>query len=286
MKINYLTKRLQTQWQGREITAIYNRGFYVEYNPDLKLQNLSDEECLEHFCTIGMRDGRSGSAQFDPKAYRYNYPELGERFGEDYAQYYMHYLESGMCNGWSGNYDMFRGKCFGKVFELHYYKRINPDIRAAYGDNHQEYIRHFVEYGMNEGRMANPYFDVFSYKRRYDIINNKSLDKLADYYYIYIDAADSCDITGDCSVYGDMDYALVYFYPYYRANNPDIREALGDNASLYIKHFVEHGMAEGRDGNGSFHVLRFRDEHPELQKQFKDYLPLYYIEYIKNCTAI
>ena len=43
------------------------------------------------------------------------------------------------------------------------------------------------------------------------------------------------------------------------------------------QHFVNYGMAEGRQGRASFNVYTYRDEHPELWEKFGDNLRGYYL---------
>ena len=51
----------------------------------------------------------------------------------------------------------------------------------------------------------------------------------------------------------------------------------GNDANAYLQHFVNYGMAEGRQGRASFNVYTYRDEHPELWEKFGDNLRGYYL---------
>ncbi len=84
------------------------------------------------------------------------------------------------------------------------------------------------------------------------------------------------------TVYENVDYAAVYSYNFYRANNGDLSDAFGDDIGAYLKHFVEYGMQEGRQGNARFSVHSFRKQHPELESLFGDNLKFYYMEYCRN----
>ena len=83
--------------------------------------------------------------------------------------------------------------------------------------------------------------------------------------------------TAGTSWYGGHDYSNVYDYSYYRSQNADLRAAFGNDANAYLKHFVDYGMAEGRQGRASFNVYTYRDEHPELWEKFGDNLRGYYL---------
>ena len=56
-----------------------------------------------------------------------------------------------------------------------------------------------------------------------------------------------------------------------------ITAAFGNDANAYLQHFVNYGMAEGRQGRASFNVYTYRDEHPELWEKFGDNLRGYYL---------
>ena len=44
------------------------------------------------------------------------------------------------------------------------------------------------------------------------------------------------------TVYDGIDYSSVYDYEYYRENNPDIKEAFGDDDQSTLAHFVNSGI--------------------------------------------
>lgn len=83
------------------------------------------------------------------------------------------------------------------------------------------------------------------------------------------------------AVYNLNDYSPVYDYEYYRANNPDISLILGEDESLYLKHFVEYGMKEGRRANESFDVRSYMNANPDLRRAFGTNKEIYYVHYIK-----
>lgn len=50
------------------------------------------------------------------------------------------------------------------VFDAKDYCEFNPDICQAVGENEKELLKHFVQYGMKEGRRASKNFDVYAYR--------------------------------------------------------------------------------------------------------------------------
>ena len=52
-----------------------------------------------HYLKYGMKEGRSGSAEFNCAVYRDNYADLRKVFGSDYASYCQHYEQYGKVEG-------------------------------------------------------------------------------------------------------------------------------------------------------------------------------------------
>ncbi len=50
------------------------------------------------------------------------------------------------------------------LFSATYYPEHNPDVKAAYGDNENLLYRHYLYYGLNEGRDISPILDVRAYR--------------------------------------------------------------------------------------------------------------------------
>ncbi len=49
------------------------------------------------------------------------------------------------------------------VFDAEYYANRYPDLKTAYGTDEDKLYNHFINYGIEEGRCASPYFDVKVY---------------------------------------------------------------------------------------------------------------------------
>ena len=59
------------------------------------------------------------------------------------------------------------------VFDAEYYAERYPDLKAAYGTDETKLYAHFVNFGIEEGRSASPYFDVVYYANH----NNINVEK-------------------------------------------------------------------------------------------------------------
>lgn len=80
----------------------------------------------------------------------------------------------------------------------------------------------------------------------------------------------------------EFPYCAVYNYGYYREHQPDLDRAFGEDRTLYLRHFVEHGMKEGRKANPNFDVMVYRTQNPDLSEEFGDDLEKYFLHYIEK----
>ena len=87
------------------------------------------------------------------------------------------------------------------------------------------------------------------------------------------------------TVYNGVDYALVYDYEYYKKNYADLRAAFGDDPEKYLQHFIQCGMAEGRQASASFKVSAYKNRYADLRAAFGNNNVAYYLHYMKNGKA-
>lgn len=78
------------------LMQLFDAEYYLAQNPDLAELYGDDIEALfNHFCTLGIFEGRTCNANFDPSAYASAYEDLS-LFGNDILKYYEHYLTVGV----------------------------------------------------------------------------------------------------------------------------------------------------------------------------------------------
>ena len=155
------------------------------------------------------------------------------------------------------------------LFDADYYAVLYPDVVAAVGDDEVALYNHYVKYGMKEGRSLSPVFDVQSYRERYSDLeaafgddwsaymnhmlehglyeNRHTVDKdvhaLTSEQALTLYAAKvnaKVEKEGVESVLGEFDTEA------YKAANPDVANAFGNNVKALVKHYLEHGIKEGR----------------------------------------
>lgn len=110
------------------------------------------------------------------------------------------YSSKGKVPGISGNVDMnlwyeaadgfsvteYGGLDYAPVFDAAYYAGRYFDLKAAFGSDDAALFRHFVVFGMKEGRQADESFNVQAYRKRYLDLQAAFGDDLPLYYQHYI----------------------------------------------------------------------------------------------------
>ncbi len=78
------------------------------------------------------------------------------------------------------------GLDYSLVFDASYYKKMNPDVVAVFGDSDEAAFYHFVTYGMSEGRVASRNFNVKVYASQYSDLMQAFGSDYAAYYRHYL----------------------------------------------------------------------------------------------------
>lgn len=79
------------------VKEVFDAAYYASHNPDVVIaRGDSTEALLKHYMESGLREGRSASASFNPRAYRARYADLDAAFGDDWIRYVKHYVNYGI----------------------------------------------------------------------------------------------------------------------------------------------------------------------------------------------
>ena len=74
------------------------------------------------------------------------------------------------------------------VYDSQYYAKHNKDIYEVYGNDEKALLQHFIQYGMYEGRVANPHFDINVYMScNPDVVEAAEYDRRACYLHYITD---------------------------------------------------------------------------------------------------
>ena len=188
-----------------DYSSVFDADYYLNKYPDVnEWANGSKDKALDHFINYGMSEGRRGSEAFDVQSYYNEYPDLRAAFGTDLASYYSHYLMCGKkegrhatgCSKLKGLVTRAGGVDYAPVYDPEYYLSRNGDVEKAftkstYGGvtmvDDSAVLRHFINYGMSEGRRGSEAFDVYSYKMRYLDLRKAYGSDLKGYYFHYLE---------------------------------------------------------------------------------------------------
>ena len=296
-----------------DYSAVFDADYYLKNNPDVaKWANNDNDKALQHFINYGMAEGRRGNEAFDVQSYYNEYPDLRAAYGTDISRYYEHYARYGKgegrhptgCASIKGMRTSLAGTDYSAVYDPEYYLEHNADVKGYYTKkagalsliDDAAVLRHFVGYGMAEGRRGGEAFDVQSYYNEYPDLRAAYGTDISRYYehYARYGKGEGRHPTGCASIKGmrtslaGTDYSAVYDPEYYLEHNADVKGyytkkagalSLIDDAAV-LRHFVGYGMAEGRRGGEAFDVFGYRTRYSDLRKAYGSNLKSYYLHFI------
>lgn len=183
-----------TKLNGVDYSAVYNFNYYVNNNSDAAKYKNDDIGALAYFVNTGMAKCHQASESFDIVSYAYKYYDLRKAFKNNYSKYYIHYMNYGKKEGRiatgitkiQGGLTSYAGVDYSLVYNVGYYANRYSDLRKCFGFDDDAYIKHFVNYGMKEGRQATETFNVGIYKDRYSDLQQVFGSELQKYYIHYI----------------------------------------------------------------------------------------------------
>ncbi|SFG04132.1 N-acetylmuramoyl-L-alanine amidase [Lachnospiraceae bacterium C7] len=285
-----------TKYNGVDYSLVYDYDYYQSHNSDIKAAFGNDDiSTIAHFVNNGMREGRQAKDTFDVKAYKNANNDLRLAYDDDMQKYYMHYIKYGKNEGRKTvNCDTvtyvtsYQGVDYSKVYDYTYYVEHNSDVKATFKGDDVKTLRHFIDYGMREGRQAKDNFDVKSYKNANRDLRVAYKNDLSKYYMHYINygyregrTTTNCpEILKPITQYNGVDYSLVYDYDYYITHNNDVKNAFGGDDIKVLEHFINYGMNEGRQAKETFNVQTYKNNYGDLRAAYGNDNKKYYMHYI------
>lgn len=247
-----------TVYNGIDYSAVYDKSYYMEHNSDVVDAYGDDSQMLLwHFVNYGMNEGRRANEAFDVQAYENLNKDLYQIYGDNVSSYYYHYMNSGIAEGRLGNIDA--------VYDKSYYEVNNQDVVESIGSDSWSLIWHFVNFGMKEGRQGCASFNQQQYKARYAELNAAFGNDNQQYYMHFLYFGQNEGRSGLLgNVLNSVDYSAVYDKEYYMEHNSDVKAAFGDNSLALLEHFVNYGMAEGRQAIADFNVKTYKSNYSDL----------------------
>jgi hypothetical protein len=132
--------------EGRLVSPFVNLRYYARSNTDLGRAGLTtNTQLLSHLENFGANEGRRSSVAFSPNFYRSVNTDL-VAVGFNNEQLYQHFTEYGLSEG----------RVSSEFFSAPFYLATYSDLRAAFGNNYQAALLHFLDNGIREGRVGAP----------------------------------------------------------------------------------------------------------------------------------
>ena len=209
-------------------------------------------------------------------------------YGTDIRNNFMSKL--GTFNGFN---TMYNGVEYSSIYDPEYYLERYPDVAAAYANDGYALIAHFVNYGIDEGRIASAYFSPYVYKSNYVDLRNAFGYSIGTYTRHYISSGQSegrqgwlpNGSTAKAWVLDGVNYSNIYSYDYYVSANPDVTALVGTDDLDVLSYFVNYGMDMGQRASKQFDVTSYRNEYPDLRSDFGHGNRSYYMHYLNSGQA-
>ena len=282
-------------YNGTDISKVFDATYYLNKYSDLKTAfGDNPAAAFNHFIEYGIYEGRIATENFDIVTYRAQNTDLRFAFENNLLEYCVHYATIGYKEGRTtiGNRTLvpvtsYKGVNYSAVYNFDSYINRYSDLKKIFTGNDAGALKHFISYGMKEGRQASDSFNVKVYRLRYYDLRNAFGSSLKQYYLHYINygkkegrVATGSVYYGGISSLNGVNYSAVYNYNYYITKYPDIKKAFGYNDKATLNHFITYGMKEGRQAKDTFNVKVYRANYSDLRSAFGSNLKQYYLHYI------
>jgi len=130
------------------------------------------------------------------------------------------------------------------AFNSNYYANRYPDLKKAFGNNETSLRKHFVNYGVNEGRVASEVFDVNYYLENNNDLKVAFKNNKQSAYKHFINQG----------IKEGRRTSANFDVKHYLAKYPDLKKAFGNNYQSAYKHYIISGYNEGRRASSNDHI--------------------------------
>ena len=208
---------------------------------------------------------------FDYKYYADTYPDLKAAFGYNQAALKNHFVNSGIREG----------RRASVVFDTKYYLNNNNDLKAAFGNDLQAAYNHFLDCGWKEERPSSD-----SYYGAYYRQNNKDSQYLDSYelmaHYINNGIKEGRKGTNviDKTPIDITEY--LFNSKFYADTNQDLKAAFGYNEAALKSHWLNCGIAEGRQASVIFSARDYLSYYSDLRAAFGNNYKAAYEHFVNN----
>ena len=177
-------KTTDKKYQLLANSELFDKKWYCAHY--LKGKN---EDPINHYLTVGWKEGKNPSAKFDGNAYLQKYQDVKNagvnplvhylQYGKDEGRQYFakQSLWQRFFHPYTEKSDDYRLIAKSKYFDKKWYLQQNPDVAKAEKDP----IEHYLKYGWKEGRNPSLSFDGQAYLERYFDVRSANINPLLHY---------------------------------------------------------------------------------------------------------
>ena len=130
------------------------------------------------------------------------------------------------------------------VFDAEYYAQAYADLKAIYGTDEAKLYDHFINYGIEEGRSASPYFDVKFYMNQNTQNFRESMK--GDYEKAFKHFLSNINSTTL------MKLSETFDASYYATRNPDLAQTGITTVLGLLEHYIEEGSKKNDPASNTF----------------------------------
>jgi hypothetical protein len=264
-------------YEGRVGSSEFDISIYKEKYSDLVTAFGNNNKLYyEHYLSSGIKEKRTAISNlqltygifFDAKYYADKYSDLKNAYGYNEDKLFEHYITLGIKEGRQAS------EIFNPVHYLKYYS----DLNNAFNDSNK-YVKalyHFLNCGIQEGRIGSYEFDINVYKNYKDLSamykNNNSL-----YYSHYINygKSEGRKALGNLII----TEGVLFNAEYYSNKYADLKNVYGMDYDGLYEHFKLYGIKEGRQASPVFNAKYYLEKYEDLKLAFtgdNKYINAYY----------
>lgn len=251
--------------EGRKSSPTFCVSEYLNYNQDLiQVYGRDYEKFYQHFVNYGAAEGRRGSTEFDNRFYKYYYSELPDF---NWIQLMEHYIRYGRNEGRLGGLDDYTDAI---VYDPEIYLACNQDLLAVFGNSPARFKQHWIQCGINEGRISSLTYQADAYKKYnqdlYQAIG-KSNKAFFEHFVRY-------------GVNELRSASYAFQISTYLKQNSAVKGTYGNNYKLAYLHFKNFGVNENRKTCNNFYIKTYMASSRDLERLYHGNQKSYYIHYI------
>lgn len=248
---------------------MFDACWYLENNPDVRDSGIDP---LEHFMTVGWREGRNPSPAFDTQFYLQANPDVVEADLNPLE----HFVVTGRGEGRKPlpelRQDIADSPLDDDILRAFFDEKYYREQYAGHIPADQDAFTHFMTVGWRRGYNPSAEFDTQFYLESNPDVRTASLNPLEHYLTSgraegragvpVLEGLDDIPVLlQDDTLARSMDVVAADFDPeFYRRRNPDIK---GSDKDLF-RHFMTTGWQEGRDPSSQFDVSYYFWANPDV----------------------